>query len=195
MYLLPTVFSFSLPDWIAAFMAAAPRRFPSQEARMNLVISLSRENVQRGSGGPFAAAVFDCEGAVLAVGVNLVVTSHCSLLHAEIVALTLAQQALGRYDLGDEGRARCELVSTAEPCAMCLGAIPWANPARLLCGARDSDVRAIGFDEGAKLPDWQSTLEGRGIEVVRDVLREEAVAVLQLYQQQGGLIYNAAPPA
>lgn len=162
---------------------------------MGLVIALSRENVQRNSGGPFAAAVFDAEGTVLAVGVNRVEASHCSLLHAEMVALALAQQALGRYDLSDQGRISCELVSTAEPCAMCLGAIPWANPARLLCGARDSDVRAIGFDEGAKLPDWQSTLESRGIEVVRDLLRDEAVAVLQLYRQQGGLIYNAAPSA
>lgn len=160
---------------------------------MGLVVALARENVLRRTGGPFAAAVFDGEERVLAVGVNLVEASHCSLLHAEMVALALAQQALGRYDLSDEGRVACELVSTSEPCAMCLGAIPWAAPARLLCGARDTDVRAIGFDEGAKLPDWQDTLEQRGIEVVRDVLRDEAVAVLRLYQQQGGLIYNAAP--
>lgn len=157
---------------------------------MRFVIRLAEENIQR-AGGPFGAAVFDAQGQPIAVGVNLVEQGQCSILHAEMVALILAQQRLGRYDLSHGGQAFYELVTSTEPCAMCLGAIPWAGVRRVVCGARDENARAIGFDEGAKPMDWVAALADRGIEVVQDVLRAEAVALLRRYQQQGGHLYNA----
>jgi hypothetical protein len=107
------------------------------------------------------------------------------------LAIALAQKKLGRYDIGDEGRSHYTLVASTEPCAMCFGALPWSGVTRLVCGARDEDARKIGFDEGPKLPDWQEALQQRGIRVTRDVLRLEAVAVLELYTDRGGPIYNA----
>jgi len=77
---------------------------------------------------------------------------------------------------------------------MCFGAIPWSGVQRLVCGARDEDARAIGFDEGPKIIDWISALNDRGIAVMRDVLRPDAVAVLQDYVKAGGTIYNAGRP-
>jgi tRNA(Arg) A34 adenosine deaminase TadA len=74
---------------------------------------------------------------------------------------------------------------------MCLGAIPWSGVRRLVCGARGDDVCAIGFDEGAKPADWVGELRKRGIEVVQDVLRQEAQDVLRQYAEAGGKIYNA----
>lgn len=184
-----TDFSFRLPDWLQQRVPANLALF-SVEARMQFVLGIAREQVRRGSGGPFAAAVFGPQGELLAVGVNLVEPANCSLLHAEMVAIALAQKALGRYDLGAGGSFDCELVCSTEPCAMCFGAVPWSGVMRLVCGARDADARAIGFDEGAKLPDWQQALEQRGISVTRDVLRADAAAILQDYAQRGGLIYN-----
>ncbi len=180
-----------LPSWVGQFMEKAPTVFRDVEERMRFVIALARENAQQGTGGPFAAAVFDGTGTLVAPGVNLVTSSNCSVLHAELVALMLAQKALGRYDLSEGGRQHFDLVSTAEPCAMCFGAIPWSGVSQLICGARDEDARAIGFDEGPKLTDWVSALNSRGITVRRDVLREEAVAVLREYSSSGGIIYNA----
>jgi tRNA(Arg) A34 adenosine deaminase TadA len=113
------------------------------------------------------------------------------MLHAEIVALALAQKILGRYDLSDGGKLHYELVAAAEPCAMCFGAVPWSGVQRLVCGARDEDARAIGFDEGPKMADWVKALNDRGITVVRDVLRGEASDVLREYAAAGGMIYNA----
>lgn len=159
---------------------------------MRFVIELSRLNVQHGSGGPFGAAVFDRDGHLIAPGINLVVSSNCSLLHAEMVALAGAQKMLGRYDIGDGGRRQYDLFASTEPCAMCFGAIPWSGVRGLVCGARDADARAIGFDEGPKLADWVAALNQRGISVARDVLRAEAVAVLQEYAAASGLLYNAA---
>ncbi len=183
-----------LPDWLKNFVATSPEVFPNDEDRMRFVLAIARQNVQHETGGPFASAVFEHGGRLIAPGVNMVVTSNCSVLHAEIVALVLAQKALGRYDLSDEGRLHYDLVAAAEPCAMCFGAIPWSGVRRLVCGARDEDARAIGFDEGPKLDDWVAALNNRGIEVLLDVLREEAVVVLREYVATGGKIYNSGLP-
>ena len=180
-----------LPGWVGGFLGDGAWLFSTPEDRMRLVVELARQNIERHTGGPFAAGVFDERGVLVAPGVNLVVWSGCSVLHAEVVALALAQKQLGRYDIGDGGRSRYELVTSTEPCAMCLGAIPWSGVSRIVCGARDEDARRIGFDEGSKLPEWDRALEARGIEVVRDVLRGDAVSVLERYVQGGGPIYNA----
>jgi len=108
---------------------------------MRLAIALARENVERQTGGPFGAAVFDEKGHLVAPGVNVVVTGNCSILHAEMVAIALAQKKLARYDIGDEGRSHYTLAASTEPCAMCFGAIPWSGVTRLECGARDEDAR------------------------------------------------------
>ena len=159
---------------------------------MRLAVGLSRENVRRGTGGPFGAAIFERDtGKLVAPGVNLVVTAGCSAFHAEMVAIMVAQRTTGIFDLGAEGVPAHELAASAEPCAMCLGATPWSGVRGLLCGARDEDAGAIGFDEGPKPPRWMDRLEERGIVVTRDVLREEAVAVLREYAERGGEIYNA----
>jgi tRNA(Arg) A34 adenosine deaminase TadA len=183
--------SIALPDWVPEFLGRSPQLFATDRERMRLVIALARENVARKTGGPFGAAVFDAEGRLVAPGVNLVVTSGCSILHAEVISIALAQKRLGRYDIGNEGRSHYELVASAEPCAMCLGAIHWSGVVRLVCGARDEDARRIGFDEGPKLPNWHRALEERGVRVTRDVLRKEAAAVLDFYADLGGPIYNA----
>lgn len=185
-------FVLRLPDWVESFLAQKEGSYPSAQERMRLVIELARLNVRHRTGGPFGAAIFDLEThTLLAPGVNMVVPMGCSVLHAEIVAIIFAQQVAGAYDLGGEGMPAYELVTSTEPCAMCMGAVPWSGVRRLVCGARDQDARAAGFDEGPKLPDWVGALERRGISVVRDVCRDEAASVLGSYAQDGGLVYNA----
>jgi len=173
-----------LPDWIEPMLPSSA--VADAEARMALVLQLARGNIEHQSGGPFAAAVFDSGGRLVAAGVNLVTRLACSSAHAEIVALSLAEQAVGSYRL-PPGH---ELVVSAEPCAMCLGALPWSGVDRLLTSATDADVRAIGFDEGSKPEDWIGTLNRRGIEVQSEVLRPEGRAVLETYLAAGGEIYN-----
>jgi tRNA(Arg) A34 adenosine deaminase TadA len=180
-----------LHQWLVEHLSAKEIILSEIVDRMRFVIELSHLNITEQSGGPFGAGVFDGWGKLIAAGVNLVESQKCSILHAEIVALSLAQKVLGRFDLGMGGLEKYELVSTTEPCAMCYGAIPWSGVSRLVCGARDEDARSIGFDEGPKLKDWIGELEKRGIKVQRDILREEAAAVLRQYAASGGTIYNA----
>lgn len=150
---------------------------------MTLAVELSRRNVEQGTGGPFGAAVFR-NGEPISVGINLVPLTGISALHAEVVALSLAHRAAGP-DL--EG---LELVTSTEPCAMCIGATHWSGVTRLVTGARGEDAEAVGFDEGPKPKYWEAELERRGVTVERDVLRDEAAAVLRSYAEAGGEIYG-----
>ena len=181
-----------LPGWVGELSPDGDRVYRTVEDRMRFAVELSRLNVGYGTGGPFGAAIFEREtGRLLAPGVNLVVGSGCSVFHAEMVAIMVAQKVVGTFDLGADNLPPYELVATTEPCAMCLGATPWSGVRHLVCGARDEDARAVGFDEGSKMSEWVGSLEDRGISVERNVLREEAVAVLREHAERGGEIYNS----
>lgn len=184
-----TSLGITLPAWVEE-RVAAEGALGTDEARMALAVAMARENVTRG-GGPFAALVVEREsGRVVAAGVNLVVPEQSSLLHAEVVAVLAAQRRLGRYALRGEGLAEHEMVTSCDPCAMCLGATLWSGVRRLVCGADRADAEGVGFDEGPVFDASWAYLEARGVEVVRGVLREEAAAVLLEYAEGGGPVYN-----
>lgn len=174
-----------IPEWLNIWGAGVPQTFPEINQRMAIVIDLARTNLKYG-GGPFGAAVFNQRtGELIAPGVNWVVPGKSSLLHAEVMALALAEQALGDYDLASHGSF--ELVTSVEPCCQCLGVLMWAGVTSLVCGAYSEDAQAIGFNEGPRSPNWQQELVQRGISVTREVMRFQAVDVLQSYM---GKVYN-----
>ena len=182
--------SFELPAWVGPFLDNWQEPLATISQRMALAIALSEENVRQDTGGPFGAVVVrEDTGELVSVGINLVTTTGLSMAHAEIVALTLAQSALGEWNLSLSGPL--QLVTTCEPCAMCFGAVPWSGVKSLICGARKKDAEAAGFDEGDKPDHWVSSLQRRGIVVQCSVLRAEAAAVLEHYSDNGGAIYNA----
>ena len=179
------------PDWIQENVAFG-RRYDTDDDRMRVAIELARQNVVRGTGGPFGAAVFErATGALLSVGVNSVVRLNNSALHAEMLAVMMAQHRLGSYTLAGSPSASYELVSSCDPCAMCLGAVLWSGVGRMVTGADRDDATALGFEEGPVFPQSYVYLQERGVAVTRSVLRQEAASVLELYRRQGGEIYNA----
>ncbi len=114
----------SMPAWSVKEFESLPPVLPSLEERMAAVIKFSRLNFERDTGGPFAAGVFERDsGKLIAIGVNRVVPSNCASAHAEIMALSLAQNMLSTYDLGSSGMPVHQLVVNWRPCAMCYGAI------------------------------------------------------------------------
>ncbi len=179
-----------LPAWVLPFVERWSDPIDSISQRMQLAIALAAENVRRQTGGPFAALVVDEDSkSLVSVGVNLVTTSGLSVAHAEIVALSLAQIAVGAWDLSERGTM--QLVTSCEPCAMCFGAIPWSGAKSLVCGAAKKDAEAAGFNEGRKPADWVKLLQRRGLVVQTRVLQKQAAAVLEQYREDGGTIYNA----
>jgi tRNA(Arg) A34 adenosine deaminase TadA len=187
--ILPAV-QIDLPAWVSE-VVQWDRRLSSDKDKMRLAIALSRENVERGTGGPFGAAVFELgSGKLVGVGMNSVVRLNNCTLHGEMVAFMIAQQRLGSFTLSSATMPAHELVTSCEPCAMCLGAILWSGVKRVVCGAAREDASRLNFEEGPVFPESYRYLTDRGIEVVHEVCRDEAREVLELYRRKSGRIYN-----
>ncbi|HOX38536.1 MAG TPA: nucleoside deaminase [Candidatus Brocadiia bacterium] len=181
-----------LPEWLRKTAGDEPLFLKSDEGKMRMAVELGRLNMRNRTGGPFGACVFEMEtGRLISPGVNLVISSNHSIAHAEVVALAVAQQIFKSYDLSARGTGNYELVTSTEPCMMCMGTALWSGVRRIVCGAGDADAREIGFDEGVKPDNWIAEFEKRGIAVSCGVLRAEAVQVLREYADGDGVVYNA----
>lgn len=173
--------SLQLPEWLQD-VVNSETLFPDVESQARLAVRLAHENVIRASGGPFGAAVFEqSSGKLISVGVNQVVSLNLSIAHAEVMALLMAQRKLGRARLNENGE-RYTLATSAQPCAMCFGAIPWAGIDTLIISARREDVESLtAFEEGPVPDNWQQALEMRQITVIRDIYRDQAIDTLKIY--------------
>lgn len=182
-----------LPPWLVAELHTHTRPLPAAEDRVRLVNRLAARNYKEGNGGPFAALVADpATGELISLGVNVVLSSGLSSVHAEVMALSLAQARLGSWDLGSAGGRELKLVVNWRPCAMCYGALIWSGVKHLLIAGDGPECEALtGFDEGPMPADWRAALEGRGIRVTSGVLRDDAIAVFAEYGRSGATVYNA----
>jgi len=194
---LATSYSIELPDWIADELADVPDALGSYDERMRLVHRLAARNFREGSGGPFAAIVVESvTGRIVSVGVNVVLKSGVSSAHAEVTALGLAQTRIGSWDLGGEGQPAHELVVNWRPCVQCYGATLWSGVRTLVVAGDGPELEEITtFDEGPMREDWAPQFEARGIAVVQDVTRDEALQVFRDYRGHvdagGAVVYNA----
>jgi tRNA(Arg) A34 adenosine deaminase TadA len=189
---LATSFSASLPEWLLSDLPNLPETLPSLDDRMDLVNDLADRNWRAGNGGPFAAIVVEAEsGRLVSAGVNVVLSSGLSSMHAEVTAIGLAQTALERWDLGASG-ADLQLVVNWRPCVMCYGATMWSGVRSLVVAGDGPELETLsGFDEGPVVDDWAAQFEARGIQVITGVRRDEAVAVFAEYGASDVLVYNA----
>ena len=190
---LPTGVALRLPAWVEG-MLDRDRPRATDADKVALAIALAGRNVAEATGGPCGAVLFGPDDRVVAAGVNVVLPQSTSLAHAENFTYMLAQQALGRARINlDEAGRPCgpyTLATSAQPCCQCYGATVWAGVDRLLIGARAEDVHALTeFDEGPLPADWPGELARRGIEVVRDIAREQSREVLAAYGRAGGQRY------
>ncbi|MEV6911162.1 nucleoside deaminase [Amycolatopsis sp. NPDC051071] len=103
-------------------------------------VNLATTNVERG-GGPFGAMIVR-DGSVLATGTNQVTPALDPTAHAEVVAIRAACQAIGDYKLDG-----CVLVTSCEPCPLCLSAALWARVGKVVYAADRHDAAEAGFDD------------------------------------------------
>lgn len=182
-----------MPSWAVTEMSRLPTHLPTLEARMAAVIRFSQLNFEHGTGGPFAAGVFERDsGKLIVIGVNRVMATHCSSAHAEVMTLSLAQQMLETYDLGGPGLPAHQLVVNWRPCAMCYGAVLWSGVRSLVIAGSGPELEELtGFDEGPIHPNWDKELDKRGVELVNNVLHDEACQVFRVFRDSGSIVYNA----
>lgn len=91
-------------------------------------IEISKESRESGN-TPFGALLVDQDGNILMEQQNIEITEKICTGHAEA---TLAARASHEYSR--DFLKNCTLYTTAEPCAMCAGAIYWANIGRVVYG-------------------------------------------------------------
>jgi tRNA(Arg) A34 adenosine deaminase TadA len=126
---------------------------------------------------PFGAILVDGDGNVLIEAENGYMPSHDGTAHAERL---LATQACTSY--GADILKASTLYSSAEPCAMCAGAMYWAGIGRLVYGLSEHRLRAITGDHPENptlnLPCRQVFETGqRSVEVVGPLLEDEAAVL------------------
>ena len=103
-------------------------------------IELARDNVEDG-GRPFACVV-SCDGEVVSESPNLVAQTKDPTAHAEVIAIRDACTRLGTESL--EG---CDIYILAHPCPMCLGALYYASPDRVVFVAEREEYSRYYTDD------------------------------------------------
>ncbi|KAA0941038.1 nucleoside deaminase [Sporosarcina sp. ANT_H38] len=88
-------------------------------------IDLALKNVEEG-GRPFACVVTR-DGEIIAESPNLVAQTNDPTAHAEVLAIRKACEKLGTEHLTD-----CEIYILASPCPMCLGALYYCSPQKVV---------------------------------------------------------------
>jgi len=136
---------------------------------------VSRRALGRGN-HPFGAVLVDQHGQVLLEAENRYMPTRDGTAHAERLLATEASTTLP-----DDVRATATLYSSAEPCAMCAGAIYWAGIGRVVYGLSEQRLRTLTGDHPENLPldlpcrDVFASGQ-RSIEVIGPLLEDAAAA-------------------
>jgi guanine deaminase len=142
-------------------------------------IELSREGMKGGKGGPFGCVVVK-DGVVVGEGCNNVTSTNDPTAHAEVVAIRAACVRLNTYQLDG-----CDIYASCEPCPMCLGAIYWARPNRVIYANTKEDAAAIDFDDNFIYQEINTEMEQRKIPFIHHP-HEMARLVFQEWRQWEG---------
>lgn len=150
----------------------------SDESYLREAIALARAGMERGDGGPFGCVIVK-GGQVVGRGNNRVTSTNDPTAHAEVVAIREACKALGDFQLSG-----CTLYTSCEPCPMCLGAIYWARPDRIVFAATREDAADAGFDDQLIYDELALPPEARRIPTDTRVLRDEAKTVFRAWKEK-----------
>lgn len=142
-------------------------------------IALSKQNVEKGLGGPFGAVIVK-DGVLIAKSANTVTTTNDPTAHAEVSVIRLACKELNTFSL--EG---CVIYTSCEPCPMCLGAIYWARLDKMYYANTKQDAADIGFDDAFIYEEIDLPLSNRKLAAER-LLPEEALEAFKMWDINEG---------
>lgn len=114
--------------------------YKEHEFYLRRAIEVSRESRKAGN-TPFGAILVNAEGEIVMEQPNVEITEHICTGHAETTLAARASHEFSRDYLWN-----CTLYSTAEPCAMCSGAIYWANIGRVVYGMTEKRLLELTGD-------------------------------------------------
>jgi guanine deaminase len=142
----------------------------SDKRFLKRAIELSRKGMQEGQGGPFGCVIVK-NGEIIGEGCNEVLKQNDPTAHAEIVAIRNACKNLNSFQL-----TGCDIYASCEPCPMCLGAIYWARPGKVIFANTKKDAAAIGFDDHFIYDEMEKLPQDRAIPLIH-LPDDDALAV------------------
>jgi len=136
--------------------------------------------VKEKSGGPFGAVIV-CNNQIIGRGFNTVIRDNDPTAHAEMNAIRNAAGKLKNADLSN-----CFLVTTSEPCPMCLMAARWARLLKIYYIAPCSLASHYGFQD----EELYKSIREAGIEMVElNEFHQQVEDVFKLWKEEGGRLY------
>lgn len=144
---------------------------------MDEAIRLSKENIDKGIGGPFGAVIVK-DGKIIAGGSNKVTTKNDPTAHAEVETIREACKALNTFSL-----AGCHIYTSCEPCPMCLAAIYWARIDKIYYSNDKHNAAEIGFDDKFIYDELDLEYDKRKIPIIK-YDSEEALAVFKAWTEK-----------
>ncbi|MDO6431894.1 nucleoside deaminase [Flavitalea sp. BT771] len=141
-------------------------------------IELANQGIKDGVGGPFGCIIVK-DGEIVGRGCNQVTSTNDPTAHAEVVAIRDACRRLGNYQLTD-----CDVYTSCEPCPMCLGALYWARPRRVVYASTRHEAADAGFDDAFIYIEINVPPGDRKIPFSHESL-DEAAAVFRSWKTMG----------
>ncbi len=142
-------------------------------------IELSNKGMTGLQGGPFGCVIVK-DGEIVGEGYNQVTITNDPTAHAEVVAIRDACKKLGTYQL-----TGCDIYTSCEPCPMCLGAIYWARPNRVIFANTKNDAAAINFDDQFIYDEIDKCCDDRQIEFIH-APHKDALAIFEKWKNLQG---------
>lgn len=149
------------------------------EALLRRAFAVARRSREQGD-HPFGAILVGPDGAILKEQCNGFTSEGGDMTaHAERLLATWASRTYGAAFL-----AGCTLYASAEPCAMCSGAVYWAGIGRVVYGQSEKSLKAMtgAHNENPTLDLPCRTVFAAGqrpVEVIGPLLADEAAALQQ----------------
>jgi len=150
-----------------------------EEIFLERAIDLSRQGMHTLQGGPFGCVIVK-ENKIVGEGCNQVIKTNDPTAHAEIVAIRNACEHLKTYQLTD-----CDIYTSCEPCPMCLGAIYWARPRKVMYANTKQDAAAINFDDQFIYEEIEKEITERHIKFI-NIPHQDALNVFNEWKTFAG---------
>lgn len=144
-------------------------------------IELAHANLKTG-GRPFGAVVVK-DDAVIATGVNEILSTNDPTAHAELVAIRAASERLGSPNLGG-----CAVYASGHPCPMCMAALRMAGVGEVYYAYSNNDGAPYGLSTANIYADLAKPFSEQSMKISQVPVRLESG--LDLYaewqRRQGG---------
>ncbi len=153
------------------------------DAYIQEAIAEALNGIRANDGGPFGACIV-YQDKIVAKAHNTVLRDRDPTCHAEINCIRAASKVLKSFDLSE-----CVLISTSEPCPMCLGAIYWARIRKVFFGVKTEIAEQYGFSDVFIYKDLSKPPELRFVSLSGGISSEKCLELFKEWHKLNRELY------